>query len=328
MELKNIAEADQRSGRDRDKKVRILRKLGLTREQLSMEEIISSIESIKSPDMGITKETVEKIFNELDIHQKGEIKSEELIDYIISKSRQEEEGGAKNEYAVFMERINEELVPKSQRIIEKLKKLKGKAWVAGDSESNEDIDWIMSVLAEEDLFEPEYPSDNGNGLDYIAKYSRIEANQRREHDLLAVSSRKTVPSVKSVNVSMESDMHSNHRRSTRMSTFLSPSLLGKIFSHLENVAKLEFNIFDLDELVERKTTFYLSYEIFSREDYFDSLIDEDKFKNFINEIIKGYNRSIPYHNDLHAGDVLQTLYHVIVSGDLENVRKKAYNYFF
>jgi hypothetical protein len=251
-----------------------------------------------------------------------------LIDYIISKSRQEEEGGAKNEYAVFMERINEELVPKSQRIIEKLKKLKGKAWVAGDSESNEDIDWIMSVLAEEDLFEPEYPSDNGNGLDYIAKYSRIEANQRREHDLLAVSSRKTVPSVKSVNVSMESDMHSNHRRSTRMSTFLSPSLLGKIFSHLENVAKLEFNIFDLDELVERKTTFYLSYEIFSRKDYFDSLIDEDKFKNFINEIIKGYNRSIPYHNDLHAGDVLQTLYHVIVSGDLENVRKKAYNYFF
>ena len=321
MEITNIAKADQISGGDRDKKVRILRKLGLTREQLSMEEIISSIESMKSSDMGITKETVEKIFNELDKDQKGEIKSEELIDYIITKSRHEEEGRAKNEYAVFMEKINEELVPKSQRIIEKLKKLKGKAWIAGDSESSEDIDWIMSVLAEEDLFEPEYPSDNGNGLDYIAKYSRIEANQRREHDLLAVSNRKTsVLSIKSVNVSTENEMHSNHRRSTRMSTFLSPSLLGKIFSHLENVSKLEFNIFDLDELVERKTTFYLSYEIFSRKDYFDSLIDEEKFKNFINEIIKGYNRSIPYHNDLHAGDVLQTLYHVIISGDLENVR--------
>jgi hypothetical protein len=323
MEINNKPYTKSSNEREKDKKMRILRKLGLTKEYINLDDLISGLEKMKSLDMGITKETAEKIINDLDQEKRGEIKSEEIIDYIISMSQKEMEQGVKNEYAIFMEKINEEMVSKSQRIIEKLKKIKNKAWLAGDTESSEDIEWIMSALNEEDLYEPEFTPVKGNGLDYIAKYSHIEANQRKEQDLLAVNNnRKTsVISIKSVNLSTETDNPSNQRRNTRMSTFLSPSLLGKIFSHLENVAKLDFNIFDLDELVERQTTFYLSYEIFSRKNFFDSLIDEEKFKNFTNEIIKGYQRHIAYHNDLHAGDVLQTMFHVIVVGDLESVRR-------
>jgi len=323
MEIDSKPDSKSNNEWDKEKQSGILRKLGLNKEYINLEEIILSLEKIRSIDIGIIKETAEKIINELDKENLGEIKSVEMIDYIILMSQKEMEQGVKKEFAIFMEKINEEMFSKSQKIVEKLKKIKNKAWLAGDSESCEDIDWIMSALNEEDLYEPELTPTKGNGLDYIAKYSHIEANQRKEQDLLALNNnrRTSTLSIKSVNLSStETDNANNQRRNTRMSTFLSPSLLGKIFSHLENVAKLDFNIFDLDELVERKTTFYLSYEIFSRKDYFQSLIDEDKFKNFINEIIKGYNRHIPYHNDLHAGDVLQTMYHVIVVGDLERVR--------
>jgi len=323
MEIDSKPDSKSNNEWDKEKQSGILRKLGLNKEYINLEEIILSLEKIRSIDIGIIKETAEKIINELDKENLGEIKSVEMIDYIILMSQKEMEQGVKKEFAIFMEKINEEMFSKSQKIVEKLKKIKNKAWLAGDSESCEDIDWIMSALNEEDLYEPELTPTKGNGLDYIAKYSHIETNQRKEQDLLALNNnrRTSTLSIKSVNLSStETDNANNQRRNTRMSTFLSPSLLGKIFSHLENVAKLDFNIFDLDELVERKTTFYLSYEIFSRKDYFQSLIDEDKFKNFINEIIKGYNRHIPYHNDLHAGDVLQTMYHVIVVGDLERVR--------
>ena len=323
MEIDSKPDSKSNNESDKEKQFGILRKLGLNKEYINLEDIILSLEKIRSIDIGIIKETAEKIINELDKEKLGEIKSVEMIDYIILMSQKEMDQGVKKEFAIFMEKINEEMFSKSQKIVEKLKKIKNKAWLAGDSESCEDIDWIMSVLNEEDLYEPEFTPTKGNGLDYIAKYSHIEANQRKEQDLLTLNNnRKTSTlSIKSVNLSStETENANNQRRNTRMSTFLSPSLLGKIFNHLENVAKLDFNIFDLDELVERKTTFYLSYEIFSRKDYFQSLIDEDKFKNFTNEIIKGYNRHIAYHNDLHAGDVLQTMYHVIVVGDLERVR--------
>ena len=315
---------------DANKKLRILKNLKLTKENLSAEDIFPIVEKLNNSDFELTKETVERIFNELDADKRGYIKKDELADYIIIKSSKKEEDTEKNEYLSFIDRIvKEEMVSKPERIIEKLKRIKNKAWLAGDSESHEDIDWIISVIAEEDLFEPEYDTvklnssmNKNNGMDHIKNYSHIGEARRRESDILTIKDNN-----KSSNISLKSVVrpepdHSNapnRRRSTRMSTFVSPSLFGKILSHLENVAKIEFDIFDLNELVDRKTTFYIAYEIFSREQYFENMIDEDKFKNFVNEIIIGYNRNIPYHNDLHAGDVMQTLYHIIDRADLKTV---------
>jgi len=65
----------------------------------------------------------------------------------------------------------------------------------------------------------------------------------------------------------------------------------------------------------------MATEIFSRWDFFEGFISQDKFTNFIKEITIGYNRNIAYHNDLHAGDVFQTLNYMLVTSDA----KKVYN---
>ena len=63
----------------------------------------------------------------------------------------------------------------------------------------------------------------------------------------------------------------------------------------------------MDSLLQNKTLSSMATEIFSRRNYFDEFIDEEKFSNFIKEITKGYDRQVAYHNDLHAGDVFQIL---------------------
>ena len=44
-----------------------------------------------------------------------------------------------------------------------------------------------------------------------------------------------------------------------------------------------------------------------------------RYKNFITELIIGYNREVIYHNDLHAADVFQTVYVMIFHGKLMDV---------
>jgi hypothetical protein len=110
------------------------------------------------------------------------------------------------------------------------------------------------------------------------------------------------------------------RRNNRLSTLISPSILAKVSSLLNNLSNFDFNIFDLNDLVESKTVFYMSYEIF-KPFIETSMVEEDRFKNFITELTAGYDRKVVYHNDLHAGDVMQTLYVMILKGDIQNVFK-------
>ncbi len=63
----------------------------------------------------------------------------------------------------------------------------------------------------------------------------------------------------------------------------------------------------------------MANEIFTRRNYFDYLIPEDKLVNFIKEMVNGYSRSVPYHNDLHGSDVFQTLNLVLLEGKAQEV---------
>lgn len=91
----------------------------------------------------------------------------------------------------------------------------------------------------------------------------------------------------------------------------------KINECLNKIECFDFDVFELDNLVGDQTLFYLSHEICNSLLFFEDLVNESKFKNFIQEITKGYYRSdVKYHNDLHASDVLQTLYNMIERGDV------------
>ncbi len=77
----------------------------------------------------------------------------------------------------------------------------------------------------------------------------------------------------------------------------------------DSIKKIEdpsFNIFRLEQEVgEENILSTVSCYIFTTLGFY-SLVKYDKFEMFIQEIAKGYKRTNPYHNDLHAADVLQT----------------------
>jgi hypothetical protein len=110
------------------------------------------------------------------------------------------------------------------------------------------------------------------------------------------------------------------RRESVIIELISPSIFAKVAANLDLIGTHEFDIFELDSLLKNKTLITMATEIFSRRDFFfKGFIDQEKFTNFIKEITNGYNRNIPYHNDLHGADVLQTLNYIIITSEIKKV---------
>lgn len=88
---------------------------------------------------------------------------------------------------------------------------------------------------------------------------------------------------------------------------------------LINLDKSDFNIFEFEEIVEYNTLPLITKSIFSQKYYFNNLIKENTFNTFIKEINSGYYRKNAYHNDIHAADVLQTVYYILSKSNIEEV---------
>ena len=286
-----------------ERKSQILKTLNITSESIKLEEVQHILEKVQTEDSEITKEAVKKVFNDLDKEGSGTIKSDSFANYLLADNT-----------------TTSKILSKSARVLEKLRNLKSKAWVSNDSEAHEDIDWIISVISEVNLYELDYLSlprpSKISGFETLAKYSQIEEAKRRENDILCINNMRSTSNVK-----VEAKDVSK-RRSTQFSSLISPSMFAKIYIHLSTSNSLEFNIFELDALVDTKTSFYLAFDIFSKKAFFEEdKVDENVFKNFVKTIIAGCSRSHTYHNDIHAGDVLQTLFTIMEQGDLQEVSK-------
>lgn len=97
---------------------------------------------------------------------------------------------------------------------------------------------------------------------------------------------------------------------------ISPSVQANLNKNLLTIEKLDYNIFELNELVETQSLSFLSLEIFKKLDFFNKkIINEDRFKKFVDKVTKGYDRNVTYHNDLHAADVLQTAFAILFNSD-------------
>ena len=81
----------------------------------------------------------------------------------------------------------------------------------------------------------------------------------------------------------------------------------------------DFDIFELDNLLDKNTLISMANEIFTRRNFFDVLIPEEKFGKFLKEITNGYSRSVKYHNDLHGADVFQTLNIILSEANVQKV---------
>jgi cAMP-specific phosphodiesterase 4 len=85
---------------------------------------------------------------------------------------------------------------------------------------------------------------------------------------------------------------------------------------LKTVDLPSFDILEAERVLTREKLLpTLAYHIFEHHGLFGrSALDENAFVAFISAIRKGYLKDVPYHNDLHAADVLQMCHFLLVQG--------------
>lgn len=80
---------------------------------------------------------------------------------------------------------------------------------------------------------------------------------------------------------------------------------------------IDFNIFNYVEEAGRISVLYnISNAILNKYNFF-TFVNSERFHTFIDKIRVGYDYLIPYHNDLHAADVLQTCHFIINSNSIK-----------
>ena len=85
-----------------------------------------------------------------------------------------------------------------------------------------------------------------------------------------------------------------------------------------NIESEKFNIFEFEKKIGKKNILPVtSIYIFNHHELFD-LIPYEKFEHFAYEISQGYHRENPYHTDLHAADMLQSIFVYNIHSNLED----------
>ena len=282
-----------------------------------MSSMTPGIEAINLPSLiSMLKETLNAIEPKTVENLMNEIVSKKIVQKALTS----------------YQKVSRKFNTKCENIIQKLKEIREEAQKQNDIPSIFDIDWIIKTLNEENIYEIDplvvnneelNTEDNKNGLDFLMQYSKIEDLKQKTKDFKAVRSNntrsRTYSSTENKNIIMEG-VNSKRRESADVfSTVLSPSVSAKIISLMTRLDYPDFDIFVLDELMNEKASVIIGSEILKRIDLVKSgVIDIPILRNFLVKVVDSYSRqNAIYHNDLHAADVMQTLFTMIMRGDLQ-----------
>lgn len=87
-----------------------------------------------------------------------------------------------------------------------------------------------------------------------------------------------------------------------------------IFETFERVDDWDFDVFAIEEYTHGHSLFVVSYTLMVKYDFLNKFnISEQILINFLKEVESGYHPN-PYHNSLHAADVLQVVHYSIAKG--------------
>ena len=153
-------------------------------------------------------------------------------------------------------------------------------------------------------------------LGWYEEYSLLN----KEEEIYKLT-RKTLHqnSINNLKIKESKNKNLNHRRNTLNPELLKSGIMNRINEDLLDFESPNFNIFKLEEKVGRDNILPVtSIYIFSSLGLF-SIIDYTKFEPFIFRVASGYHRQNPYHTDLHAADVCQSLLVYTLFGNLQKV---------
>ncbi len=166
---------------------------------------------------------------------------------------------------------------------------------------------------------------------YLCYFSNYYQNDQKKSDINRVNEISSIRFSSNNNLSTYGNLSVRARKSSlfsninprRSSNFNNPSIsltnMEKLSNVLKNVDDYHFNIFELEKIVQKQTIHFLLHEVFERYIELYELVNEKYFKNFLQYISGNYYRTNPYHNDIHAGDVFQTVYVCLLKGNIVDV---------
>ena len=157
------------------------------------------------------------------------------------------------------------------------------------------------------------------------KQHKIEINHNKISNITAMN-RLTLNEVKQLIFpnAYHSTNANNNALQTQQHSFLSPTsanLTPHVQSQLNEIDKETFNIFAFEKSVGSANTLtYIALYAFSTFALY-TIIKYPNFEMFLKRITAGYNRSNPYHNDLHAADITQGVILILRKTSLATVAK-------
>ena len=163
-------------------------------------------------------------------------------------------------------------------------------------------------------------------LGWLKEYSTI-SKENNVFSMIGKSINKmyhrysVVPDIKSLNLIKDEKKLNAKKRQSLNEDLSYNNILMKFIGVEEdnfNFKSEKFNIFDFEEKVGKENILSAtSIFIFNHHDLFD-LIPYNKFEHFVFEITKGYHRENPYHTDLHAADMLQSIFVYNIHSNFED----------
>jgi len=154
-------------------------------------------------------------------------------------------------------------------------------------------------------------------LGWMEQYSILN----QEEELYKVVRRKFKSKTIIKKQENEKNLMKRQSLNTEINSFSEGNIMNmdKINDNLLDFQSSNFDIFKLQNKVGRDnilpvtaTYVFISLNLFS-------IIDYTKFEQFIFATANGYHRENPYHSDLHAADIVQTILLYIIYGNLQKL---------
>ena len=299
------------------------------------ETLINLIKNIKSNP--ITAEDIQSLCEELskssengsvDVH-KLNLTMNSIVEKLEEKTSENLINYLNDNPNCIQKLINgDSLKTNVEAIINLLQEIETEAKNQKDEESILDIEWIIKTLNEGNIYEIDptefhkshfKSEESKHGLNFLMQYSKIEDLKMKNKDFNAVR-RKSIKT-KTLTQSDFSKSYceeGNKEGGITITKEISECLTNQI----HKIATSEFDIFSLNNLLQEKASVIVAGEILSQISYVQNgLVPHETLKKFINIVVSSYDRiNAIYHNDLHAADVMQTIFSVINKGDLYTVK--------
>ena len=284
------------------KKKKFKEKFNIQKELLNRDDIKIILNQLNPGTEENIQHQSDIIFEKLDTNNLGFVKTDDLIKSLISDFQNKD---GDEELVDFYKKLNNMLKTKSEEIMYKLKK------VIYDITTRQ----LSDIILDDENIRKKQKDD----VSFLMKYSQIEDHKQKAKDLQVYRRQSKIYTTYLENNNL-SLMNSTEDilENNSLSTMISPSIIAKLSDQMEKIASCDFDIFELNKLLNKKTSVYLASEILGRIGIVDNgRIPQNILSNFIKEIVAHYDRvNAIYHNDLHAGDVMQTVYTIFIKGKL------------